>query len=85
VLQIVDAKRLLNGPKEPTVENLLYPQVGRLDLQPTNGGTHAAPDGMPLPEFAKDTQGAVGDFVMIINEQIANECRETRQRCGLRT
>jgi len=81
VLQIVDRDKLLNGPKEPTNENLLYPQVGRLDLQPTNGAHTTLPLlRMPLPEFSKDAQGAVGDFVMIVNEQIVNECRETRQR-----
>jgi hypothetical protein len=81
VLQIVDREKLLNGPKEPTNENLLYPQVGRLDLQPTNGAHTTLPLlRIPLPEFAKDAQGAVGDFVMIVNEQIVNECRETRQR-----
>jgi hypothetical protein len=35
---------------------------------------------MPLPEFAKDKQSAKGDFVMVVNEQILNECLETRQR-----
>jgi hypothetical protein len=35
---------------------------------------------MPLPEFARNKQGAKGDFVMIVNEQILNECLETRQR-----
>lgn len=81
VLQIVDREKLINGPKEPTPENLLYPQVGRLDLQPTNGAHTVLPLlDMPLPEFAKDKQGARGDFVMIVNEQILNECLETRQR-----
>ena len=28
VVQIVDRDKLLNGPKEPTPENLLYPQIG---------------------------------------------------------
>ncbi len=80
VLQIVDREKLLNGPKEPTSENLLYPQVGRLDLQSHNGAHTTLPLlGIPLPEFAKDARGAVGDFVMIVNEQIVNECRETRQ------
>src|SRR5207244_4275041 len=32
ILQIVDRDKLLNGPKEPTAENLHYPEVGRLDL-----------------------------------------------------
>src|SRR5206468_5980815 len=81
VRHIVDRENLLNGPKEPTIENLLYPQVGRLDLQPTNGAHTTLPlMRMPLPEFSKDAQGAMGDFVMIVNEQIVNECRETRQR-----
>jgi hypothetical protein len=81
VLQIVDREKLLNGPKEPTSENLLYPQVGRLDLQPGNGAHTTLPLlDMPLPEFTKDKQGAKGDFVMVVNEQILNECLETRQR-----
>jgi hypothetical protein len=81
VLQIVDREKLLNGPKEPTGENLLYPQVGRLDLPPNNGAHTTLPLlDMPLPEFAKDKQGGKGDFVMIVDEQILNECLETRQR-----
>jgi hypothetical protein len=81
VLQIVDRDKLLNGPKEPTDANLLYPQVGRLDLPPTNGAHTTLPlPAMPIAEFAKDAVGAVRDFVMIVDEQILNECREARQR-----
>ena len=40
VLQIVDREKLLNGPKEPTAENLLYPQVGRLDMSPLTRRAH---------------------------------------------
>ncbi|MGB5079127.1 MAG: hypothetical protein WBO23_00095, partial [Burkholderiales bacterium] len=80
VLQIVDRKKLLEGPKEPTRENLLYPQVGRLDLPPTQGAHTTLPlPQMPLAEFSKDAVGAVRDFVMIVNEQILDECREARQ------
>jgi hypothetical protein len=80
LLQIVDREKLLNGPKEPTNENLLYPQVGRLDLPPLNGAHTTLPLlGMPIAEFAKDAQGGTRDFVMIVNEQILNECREARQ------
>ncbi len=80
VLQIVDREKLLNGPKEPTPENLVYPQVGRLELGP-NGGAHTT---LPLPglevmEFAKDKVGRTRDFVMIVNESILNECLEARQ------
>jgi len=34
---------------------------------------------MRVTEFAKDAEGAVRDFVMIVNESLVNECRETRQ------
>jgi len=53
ILQIVDRQKLLNGPKEPTDANLLYPQITRLDL-PADAGAHTAFPllGMQLPEFA---------------------------------
>ena len=38
-LQIVDRAKLLAGPTEPTNENLLYPQVGKLELSPKTGRT----------------------------------------------
>jgi hypothetical protein len=54
VMQIVDRAKLLNGPKEPTDMNLLYPQIARVDLPPDAGGHTAYPLlGMQLPEFAK--------------------------------
>jgi hypothetical protein len=66
VLQIVDRNKLLNGPKEPTDANLLYPQVVRLDL-PADAGAHTAFPllGMQLAEFANQklrpgTAAAVG-------------------------
>ena len=54
VVQIVDRQKLLNGPKEPTDANLLYPQIARLDLPPDAGAHTTFPLlGMTLPEFAK--------------------------------
>ena len=54
VVQIVDRKKLLEGPKEPTDANLLFPQIARLDLPPDAGAHTAFPLlGMTLPEFAK--------------------------------
>ena len=80
VMQIVDRQKLLNGPKEPTAENLLYPQVGRLDLPPTAGAHTAFPLlGVAVGEFARDKEGRTRDFVVITNEAIANECLEARQ------
>src|SRR5262249_20009314 len=80
VMQIVDRQKLLNGPKEPTAENLLYPQVGRLDLPP-NAGAHTAFPllGVDVGELAKHTEGRRRDFVVVTDESIANECLEARQ------
>jgi len=80
VLQIVDREKLLNGPKEPTPENLRYPVVGQLDMLPINGAHTTVPMlKMPIAEFAKDKGGATRDIVMIVDEQILNECQEPRQ------
>ena len=80
VLQIVDREKLLNGPKEPTAENLRYPVVGQLDMLPFNGAHTVFPMlKMRIAEFTKDKAGKVRDFVMIVDEQILNECQEARQ------
>jgi hypothetical protein len=80
VLQIVDRDKLLNGPKEPTPENLRYPVVGELTMLPWNGAHTVFPMlKMPIAEFAKDSEGSTRDIVMIVDEQIRNECEEPRQ------
>ena len=80
VLQIVDREKLLTGPKEPTEENLLAPQVGRLDMSPLTGAHTTFPVlQMPIAEFAKDKLGKVRNLVVVTNEQILNECLEPRQ------
>ena len=80
LVQIVDRQKLLSGPKEPTKENLLYPQVGRLDLPPNAGAHTAFPMlGVEVPEFARDKDGRVRDFVVVTDESVANECLEARQ------
>ncbi len=80
VIQIVDREKLLNGPKEPTDENLRYPQIARVDLPPGIGAHTAYPLlGMELPEFAKQKGGKTGDFLLVPGETFGNECQETRQ------
>jgi hypothetical protein len=80
VLQIVDREKLLKGPKEPTSDNLRYPIVGQLEMMPFNGAHTTFPMmKVPMAEFAKDKEGQTRDFVMIVDEQIANECNEPRQ------
>jgi hypothetical protein len=54
IVQIVDRQKLLNGPKEPTDANLLYPQIARADLPPDAGAHTTFPLlGLTLQEFAK--------------------------------
>jgi hypothetical protein len=80
VLQIVDREKLLKGPKEPTAENLRYPEVSRLMMSSWNGAHTTFPMlGMPIAEFAHDKDGAKRDIVMIVDEAILNECLEARQ------
>jgi hypothetical protein len=80
ILQIVDRQKLINGPKEPTDENLRSPEVGRLLMSPFNGAHTTFPVlDMPIAEFGKDKIGKVRNFVVITDEQIQNECLEPRQ------
>jgi hypothetical protein len=80
ILQIVDREKLLKGPKEPTPENLRYPEVGRLEMSPLVGAHTTFPMlKMPIAEFAKDKVGGVRDIVMIVDESLVNECQEARQ------
>src|SRR5256714_2444907 len=69
VLQIVDREKLLKGAKEPTPENLLSPQVARLDLPPMHGAHTTFPVlGVDVPEFARNHLGKTRDFVVITDE-----------------
>jgi hypothetical protein len=83
IIQIVDRKKLLEGPREPTDANLLYPQIARLDMNPLTGAHTTFPMlGMEVPEFAHDTNHK-RDFLLVVNEAIANECTEARQMAWL--
>jgi hypothetical protein len=70
VLQIVDRRKLLEGPREPTEANLLAPQVGRLDL-PRSYGAHTT---FPITGLGGR------DLVLIVNEALTHHCREARQK-----
>jgi hypothetical protein len=85
-LQIVDRDKLLTGDPQvadrfaPTADNLLYPQIGRLDMSPDWGGHTAFPVlGVPVPDWAGNAQGRVRDFVLLVSESLRNECQEVRQ------
>jgi hypothetical protein len=80
IVQIVDREKLLKGPKEPTPENLLYPQVGRLDMSPLYGAHTSMPLGkFKIPEFAREKEGSERDIVMVTGETFREECGEGRQ------
>jgi len=80
IVQIVDRDKLLKGPKEPTPENLLYPQVGRLEMSPLYGAHTSMPLGkFNIPEFARDKEGSERDIVMVVGETFREECGEGRQ------
>ena len=59
ILQIVDREKLLNGPKEPTPENLRAPEIGRLDHVAAGRRAHGVPaaDGDP-PSSPSDQAAA---------------------------
>ena len=79
-LQIVDRQKLLAGPKEPTAANLNAPEISRLYMSPNWGGHTAFPVlGMKIADWASNTKGQTRDFVVLVSEAIANECREFRQ------
>ena len=86
VVHILDRDKLLRGnpaaanPLAPTPENLRYPEINRFYTGPRHGAHTTFPIlGMPIPEFAKNTEGATRDILIVVNEAIANECRENRQ------
>jgi hypothetical protein len=92
VIQIVDRDKLLKGdpasrdPYAPTAENLLYPQISRIDMYPTVGAHTTFPVlGMEVPAFdkfhVKTESSKTGkpqkrDFLVVVNESTQNECHE---------
>jgi len=82
IVLIVDRNKLLNGPKEPTDENLRYPVIGRIDLPPDMGANVLFPLlQMPLPEFAHQTDGYVKDFLAVTGQGHKQDpyCHQSRQ------
>lgn len=79
-LQIVDREKLLNGAKDPTPENLLAPQIARVDMPPMHGAHTVFPLlNVEIPEFSKNLLGKTRDFIVVTDESIQKECLEGRQ------
>jgi hypothetical protein len=80
VIEILDRDKLLHGPKDPTVANLEYPMIARLDLPPDVGAHTTYPLlGMDLPAFAKSDSQSKRDFLVIVGETTDNECHAPQQ------
>ena len=81
IIQILDRDKLLNGPKEPTEANLLYPQIARVDF-PKEAGAHTAFPvlGMDLAEFAKQRAVKPHDYLIVPGETTGNECQEAMRQ-----
>ena len=80
IIQILDRKKLLEGPKEPTAANLLYPQIARIDA-PLNWGAHTTLPvlGINHPELQLFNNPKHRDVIVVVNESTSNECREDRK------
>jgi hypothetical protein len=78
-IQIVDRDKLINGNPAPTPENLLAPQIGRIDMPRYWGGHTAYPMlGVRIKEFEKDTVGSVKDILVVVSETVRDECKGPR-------
>lgn len=83
VIQVLDNEKLVNGdpsledPLEETFSNLLYPQIGRLDM-PEHWGAHTVFSLGRIPvHYDRNFQsGADRDIIVVSSESRANECLE---------
>lgn len=76
IMQIVDRDKLVNGAAEPTPENLLAPQISRLELCTFCGGAHTTLPvlDMAVKGFENFPTGANRDVAVIVNESGENFC-----------
>ena len=85
VLQILDRDKFLSGdpdardPLAPTPENLLYPEIGRLDL-PSYWGVHTAkPIGeFEIADYADNRDQRSRDLLVVVSEAGSFRCQENR-------
>ncbi len=87
VVVILDRDKLLNGipgapdPFAPTPANLAYPVIAQQNTPVFMGAHTTLPQlDFVVPEFAKDANLNVRDFLVMVNEAGGNECQgSTRQ------
>lgn len=85
VLQILDRDRLLDGdpnsadPMAPIPENLLYPEIARVDMPTYYGGHSVYPMlDVPVPGYENDGENSARDILAVVSEVTANECQSAR-------
>ena len=75
VIQILDREKLLKGDPEPTTQNLLYPQIGRLDMPPYWGAHTTYPMlNVSIPDYQVQGHGKVRDIVVVTSEGVRVGC-----------
>lgn len=80
IIEILDRDKLIHGPKDPTVANLEYPMIARLDAPPDVGVHTTFPMiGVDVPELAKFGASAKRDFIVTVGETTDNECHAMQQ------
>jgi len=85
VVQILDRDKLLSGdpqaedPFAPTPENLLYPQISRLNM-PSYYGAHTAKPiyGVEIADYADNAEHRVLDLLLLVSEETTDECASDR-------
>jgi hypothetical protein len=90
VIQILDRDKLVNGdpaatdPFAPTPENLLYPQIARVDM-PTYYGAHTAKPiyGMEIADYADNAEHRVLDLLLVVSEETTEVCASNRDIMSL--
>ena len=85
VFQLLDRDRFLTGdpqtagPLASSPSGLRYPEIARLNL-PSYWGAHTAFPlrRLPIADYEANRDQRVRDFVVLVSESVANECREPR-------
>jgi hypothetical protein len=69
IIQITDRAKLVKPDQTPRPENLLAPQIGRLDI-PSYLGAHTTYPliNIPIPDYQRDRVGKVRDFLVVTSE-----------------
>lgn len=85
VLQILDRDKFLHGdpeaedPLAPRRENLLYPEIARIDM-PSYYGVHTAKPiyGVRIEDYADNRDAGMRDLLLVSSEAGAFRCQENR-------